>query len=183
LLLFEAQKKKGMYRFQGTFACTGYEPRPGIDSRGRERELIVFNLMRVSSPEEYGPPASSKPLDLKSLRAAAIAASRELPEEGLNSKRTYFKRSAIVRDYVLARAKGICESCKNPAPFRRRDGRPYLEPHHTHRLADGGPDHPNWVAAICPACHREIHHGENGHLLNDKLILYVATTETILSKK
>ena len=41
-------------------------------------------------------------------------------------------------------------------------GTPYLEPHHTTRLSDGGPDHPRCVGAICPYCHREIHFGENG---------------------
>lgn len=64
---------------------------------------------------------------------------------------------------------GICESCDAPAPFRRSNGEPYLEPHHTRRLADGGPDHPLWVGAVCPACHREIHHGELGRTKNDML--------------
>lgn len=43
------------------------------------------------------------------------------------------------------------------APFQRKDGTPYLEPHHIQRLADEGPDHPKWVGAVCPSCHREIH--------------------------
>jgi hypothetical protein len=39
---------------------------------------------------------------------------------------------------------------------------PNLEPHHIRRLADGGPDHPRWVAALCPTCHRRVHHGVDG---------------------
>jgi 5-methylcytosine-specific restriction protein A len=83
--------------------------------------------------------------------------------------RTYRERSAAVRTYVLARAKGVCECCDREAPFKLHDGSPYLEPHHTKRLADGGPDNPRWVGAICPNCHREVHHGENGKALNDRL--------------
>jgi 5-methylcytosine-specific restriction protein A len=63
----------------------------------------------------------------------------------------------------------VCEACRKPAPYRRRDGTPYLEPHHTQRLSDGGPDHPRWVAAICPNCHAEVHHGMDGEAVNRRL--------------
>ncbi|WHQ72664.1 HNH endonuclease signature motif containing protein [Methylorubrum extorquens] len=43
---------------------------------------------------------------------------------------------------------------------------PYLEPHHTRRVSDGGPDDPRFVGAVCPSCHREIHHGLNGQARN-----------------
>jgi hypothetical protein len=36
-----------------------------------------------------------------------------------------------------------------------------LEPHHIRRLGDGGPDDPRFMGAVCPNCHREIHHGDN----------------------
>ena len=49
------------------------------------------------------------------------------------------------------------------------DGTLYLEPHHTRRLSDGGPDHPRWVGALCPNCHREIHHGADGVRKNKRL--------------
>tara|TARA_R110002073_G_scaffold77283_5_gene187213 strand:+ start:693 stop:866 length:174 start_codon:yes stop_codon:yes gene_type:complete len=41
-----------------------------------------------------------------------------------------------------------------------------LEVHHINRVADGGPDTPDGVAAICPTCHREIHNGADGEKLN-----------------
>lgn len=52
-----------------------------------------------------------------------------------------------------------------------------LEPHHTRRLTDGGPDHPRWVGAACPACHREIHHGEHGRIKNEALQDKLGTIE------
>ena len=63
------------------------------------------------------------------------------------------------------------------APFARPDGTPYLEPHHTRRLSDGGPDHPRWVAAVCPNCHREVHHGTKGQEKNRSLQALLAELE------
>jgi 5-methylcytosine-specific restriction protein A len=80
------------------------------------------------------------------------------------------KKSKSVKDYVLVRADGTCESCDQNAPFQKPNNRPYLEPHHTRRIADSGPDHPRWVGAICPNCHREIHFGIDGDLKNRRLI-------------
>ncbi|WP_242657405.1 HNH endonuclease [Vibrio antiquarius] len=61
---------------------------------------------------------------------------------------------------VLLRADGVCERCKQQAPFSRsRDGTPYLEVHHIKRLADGGDDSVENAQALCPNCHRELHFG------------------------
>jgi hypothetical protein len=45
------------------------------------------------------------------------------------------------------------------------------------RVADGGPDHPASVGAVCPTCHRLIHHGQEGNLLNADLQKHVAELE------
>jgi 5-methylcytosine-specific restriction protein A len=74
-------------------------------------------------------------------------------------------------------ADGICEACKEVAPFKTKKGRPYLEPHHTRRMADGGPDDPQSVAAVCPNCHQEIHYGVEGAKLNKELISYLNEVE------
>ena len=90
--------------------------------------------------------------------------------EDLKTRKQYVRqRSVAVRIFVLRRANGICELCDDPAPFKTKKKRPYLEPHHLTRLADGGPDHPSHVAACCPNCHRKIHFGENGEDLNEGL--------------
>jgi len=44
-------------------------------------------------------------------------------------------------------------------------------------MTDGGPDAPENVAAICPNCHKEIHHGMEGRTKNDQLIGKIAQTE------
>ena len=71
-----------------------------------------------------------------------------------------FQRNPDVVAEVLFRAKGICGSCKNPAPFtRRKDGSPYLEVHHIQQLAHGGEDTVENAIALCPNCHRQKHFG------------------------
>ncbi len=172
ILLFEAQKKqKGLYRYLGCFGCSGYETRAGQDIENNPRKILVFKLVRLESVEQAGEDDAPAPttVDLEALRKAALAAVQSSPNQKTGSRRNFYKRAAAVKVYVLARANGICESCAQAAPFLRSSGTPYLEPHHTLRLSDGGPDHPRWVGAICPTCHRHIHHGQGGAELNEKL--------------
>ena len=171
LLLFEKLRQPGSYRFVGYFACDGHEYATSPDRTGATRRVIIFHLRPAASgeePEIEQAAAQLRDKPLEELRRRAIEDAVAHPERR-EGRRSYIERSASVRAYVLTRAGGICESCDKPAPFRRSNGEPYLEPHHTRRLADGGPDHPLWVGAVCPACHREIHHGEKGRTKNDEL--------------
>jgi 5-methylcytosine-specific restriction protein A len=136
--------------------------------------VIVFHLVPEDRDGAVAPAEAGSVGDpeasLEELRRRALEAARP-PEElaPRQSLRSYYERSAAVRSYILARAAGVCEACRRPAPFRRADGTPYLEPHHVRRRADGGLDHPRWVGAVCPNCHREAHHGEDGAGLNRRL--------------
>jgi 5-methylcytosine-specific restriction protein A len=173
LLLFEAAKTKGLYRFLGCFACAGWEMHDATDADRAQRKAIVFHLVPVSEVETVDPEeaedlvGAKKSLEeMRRLAHAAAALSSTPPKD---ARRNYYTRSAAVKLYVLERAGGRCEVCGKQAPFVRKDGTPYLEPHHTRRIADGGPDHPSSVGAVCPTCHREIHHGRNGSELNARL--------------
>ena len=73
---------------------------------------------------------------------------------------TIFQRNPHVVAEVLHRAKGVCEECNEPAPFKgARTGNPYLEVHHRTRLADDGDDTVDNAIALCPNCHRKAHYG------------------------
>ncbi|MFB6317295.1 HNH endonuclease [Saccharicrinis sp. FJH54] len=73
-----------------------------------------------------------------------------------------FIRNPDVVAEVLYRAKGVCERCKQAAPFiKASDGSPYLEVHHWLPLAEGGEDTVKNAAALCPNCHKEAHFGKN----------------------
>lgn len=72
-----------------------------------------------------------------------------------------YVRDPKVKAWVLRRANGVCELCKQPAPFTSIDGLPYLEAHHVRPLAEGSPDTPDNTVAVCPNCHRELHFGKD----------------------
>jgi 5-methylcytosine-specific restriction protein A len=78
---------------------------------------------------------------------------------------TQFERDPLVQAWVLQQAKGVCEGCERPAPFCSTDGLPYLELHYLRPLAEGGGDTVTNAVALCPNCHREIHHGANAQAL------------------
>lgn len=71
-----------------------------------------------------------------------------------------YKRNPYVIIEVLNRSEGICELCKNIAPFvRKSDGTPYLEIHHLIPLSENGDDTVENTMALCPNCHRKLHYG------------------------
>ncbi len=179
LLMFENLGRGKGVRFIGTFACASWETRIGPDLKGSDRQVIVFHLIQREEAEVGVPVAPAlSGLSLEELRRRAMQSSSTPAEKDTKlTRRRYYERSEDVRAYVLARADGRCESCGKPAPFVRPDGSPYLEPHHTRRVSDGGPDHPRWVGGICPTCHKEIHYGVDGEELNRKLQQHLSQVE------
>lgn len=176
LLLFELAGK-GRCRFLGEFSCTTWEERPGKDRNGIVRSIIVFHLVPLGDSAQAEQP-SADGASLEELRRRAYDASVPATKgRETQAKQTFYQRSEAVRDYVLARADGVCESCGQLAPFKRPNGTPYLEPHHTRRVSDGGPDHPRFVGALCPNCHREVHYGSGGNEKNRHLERRLATLE------
>ena len=173
LLLFESLGKGQPVRFLGSFACPTWEYGRGPDRDGNERTTIRFHLVRTGL--EVGEPGaedmpSAPETGLEELRRRAYAALGATKSGSTKeARRVLYERSQDVRDYVLARAGGVCELTGQQAPFRRKNGEPYLEVHHTRRLSDDGPDDPRWVAAITPTAHREIHYGQDGIELNRQL--------------
>jgi hypothetical protein len=75
---------------------------------------------------------------------------------------TVFVRNTDVVAEVLHRAGGVCEGCREAAPFSRAStGEPYLEVHHRVPLSLGGPDTVDNGVALCPNCHRQRHYGRS----------------------
>jgi 5-methylcytosine-specific restriction protein A len=181
LQLFE-MLGKGQVQFCGTFNCTGYEYKEGQDQSGNSRQALVFYLVPVAGgPGELASDAPAPKIGAQELRKQAMAAAGPA-QVGTFEKttQTYRKRGQIIRQYVLARAAGVCESCQQAAPFATKAGALYLEPHHIRRLSDDGPDDPHFMAGICPNCHREIHYGVNGQTRNAALQAVVTAKENVL---
>ena len=182
LYLFRSLGKGRSQRYLGEFVMANYSIGRGPDRERKDRNIIVFHLLRVDSKQE-APAVATAPgaqLTLTDARKRALeACAGGAGAAGTQAVRTVYERSKAVRDYVLLRAKGSCEACKAPAPFLGTDTQPYLEAHHTTRLSDGGVDHPRHVAALCPTCHREIHYGQYGTALNRKLISLLGQLESV----
>lgn len=69
----------------------------------------------------------------------------------------YVERNPAVAEHAKRRANGICDLCSQPAPFKNKNGEPYLESHHIIYLAKGGVDTIYNTVALCPNCHRKVH--------------------------
>lgn len=68
-----------------------------------------------------------------------------------------YHRDPAIAAYVKKRADGHCQLCGSSAPFKDRDGDPYLECHHIVWLSKGGTDSIDNCVALCPNCHRKMH--------------------------
>ncbi|HEX4853058.1 HNH endonuclease signature motif containing protein [Arenimonas sp.] len=189
----KGESRKGYCRYVAEMQCAGFIVSKGLDKKQTLlRDLIQFQLVRVGAVQELEEKASSAGAgtdeatqapqtspkgSLADLRARAKAASTSPTKKSNDARRTLYERSQDVVRYALARASGVCEGCGGAAPFARKDGTPYLEVHHVDRVSDGGLDLPQKVAAICPTCHRMIHHGADGSELNDQLRIRIAALE------
>jgi 5-methylcytosine-specific restriction enzyme A len=178
LLLF--RKTDDGLRFVAEMVYENHHLEVAPDRTGKQRQAIVFELRPLSAiVERTEDPTitveSAKPLE--QLRALAKAAASTTVSSHISGARNIYERSADVRNFVLARAPVHCEGCKSPAPFTRKNGSPYLEPHHIRRVSDGGPDDPAFVISLCPNCHRRVHAGADGDKYNAELLVAMASIE------
>ena len=170
--------RKAFVRYIGSAECLGYHKEERPDTEEKNRIAIIFHLdinsttkeNTIAEPKPNNSPKDPKHLKTKSiqdLREAALSQShrKNTPKE---KKETAYYRSQALKLYVIARSNGICEGCGISAPFQSKSG-PYLECHHVHRLADGGPDHPENVVALCPNCHRRAHFSNDARSYNETL--------------
>lgn len=174
ILLFEGVRK-GWVRFVGEAEYIGHHTVERPDREGNGRLAIVFELdvdaanvgFQVAAPARDLPNPNRVRDDDELKRLALLSASANAPAK---ERRAIARVRAIaIKRYVLRRAKGRCEACHQEAPFKTKRKQPYLEPHHTTLLADGGPDHPAHVIALCPNCHRRAHFAKDAEEFNDKL--------------
>jgi hypothetical protein len=92
-------------------------------------------------------------------RRARLAEAPKFPRAVWVTSREFARNPDVIAE-TLFRAEGVCEGCKNLAPFKRQsDGTPYLEVHHRIPLSLGGEDTLENTFALCPNCHRRAHFG------------------------
>jgi 5-methylcytosine-specific restriction protein A len=167
----------GNARYEGHMVYVAEEWGRGPDRNGDDRAIVHFflapiehsNIERELHESEEDPALGTGSAGLDELRARAKEATGVEWTEIVERRRLIRRRSVAIRLYALRRAAGNCEACAEDAPFSTPSGRPFLEVHHLRRLGDGGPDDPEWVAAICPNCHRRVHYASDADTYNNAL--------------
>ena len=110
------------------------------------------------------------PLSLEELLRRFQATRTKTKPKAVATTGMRFVRDPNVVAIAMIRAKNRCEipRCQHPT-FDGFDDLPFCEVHHIHFLSVGGEDTPENVACLCPAHHREAHHGKQAALIADLL--------------
>lgn len=164
--LFEVLES-AKYIYQGVVHLSGkpYQETQK-DEAGNIRKVWMFPLRTTDHaaavPEgafdtyEKSQEKKAKSLSASELEAKAKERSSTKAAHRSVTSNTYV-RDPYVAEYSKERAHGICQLCDKPAPFKDKDGKPYLESHHIDWLSDGGADSIENTVALCPNCHRKMH--------------------------
>lgn len=166
LYLFEVFEDT-KYVFQGhvVLCDTPYQARQ-LGEDGLERTVWIFPLRPVEAVEvnrelldtlDTNERKKARRLSDEELLRRAKARQKRKPASRLVDNQTVTVRDPYVAEYAKRRAKGICQLCDGPAPFRTKKGELYLESHHIYWLSDGGEDTIENTCALCPNCHRKMH--------------------------
>lgn len=114
-------------------------------------ELMLSNSSSIEEMENH---AASLSNDLLKIIARDRETDAILEEERVVQR---YRRDPYISHYAKRWANGVCQLCREKAPFKNANGEPYLESHHIIPLSDGGRDAIDNVVALCPNCHRKMH--------------------------
>jgi 5-methylcytosine-specific restriction protein A len=161
--IYVFDKKGTVCRFSGIYEANQLHEETGgaLWCELVRREL--FDHQQPATESSYGRELV-RAVDVASKRSSSerlerLSLARKKPRIILTVTTTYERNPDVIAE-VLSRASGKCERCRSDAPFvRRSDSTPYLEVHHIQFLADGGDDTVSNAMALCPNCHRYLHHG------------------------
>ena len=161
--------KPQRYTYMGRVSLSGtpYQERQ-LDADGNERSVWMFPLKMA---EESNPSSYLSSQTVSELNKQQEKFASELNYDELKSRAVYYGNQASARkvtsqtyirnpyvaELTKRRSKGICELCKNAAPFNDTAGKPYLESHHIKWLSRKGPDIIENTVALCPNCHKKMH--------------------------
>ena len=136
------------------------------DSEGKIGLRIFRRIYKVIdlAPYSLEKEMSNLTIEIQEAKKIPVEVLRQQAEEESHSqadRRSYegmvYIRNSKVAAYTKIRAAGICQLCGQPAPFKDKDGEPFLENHHLVWLSRGGTDTIDNTVALCPNCHRKMH--------------------------
>lgn len=138
-----------------------------LDEENNLRLVWIFPLKLISGetpveiPKELieakikGRERKATKLTYEELKARAKHASKKAAKRKTST--TTFERDPYVTEYAKRWAKGLCQLCDKPAPFKNKKGEPFLHTHHIDWLSRGGQDSIDNTVGICPNCHEKMH--------------------------
>jgi 5-methylcytosine-specific restriction endonuclease McrA len=142
------------------------------------KDAPVLNLADVRNEE----PKKLKDL-LKDYQKISSQLELEIAGKIISSSpRTQYKRRKEARDLVIARSKNSCEydKCTGMPPDVNRQGLAILQVDHIVALAEGGPDIPSNMIALCPNCHGAKTYGLHSEKMSKRFQLLVQRKEELL---
>ncbi len=166
LYLFLRSPGEVAYLLLGEFRYAGHLWRWAPDETKQLRRALAFLLEPLEGALREGEGVSLDPETEGLLEQGRLETTPRVQRLVVGR----YARSPSVARETLRRAGGICELCGQPAPFRDINGEPFLEVHHIIPLAEGGPDDLSNTAALCPNCHRAVHHAYEAPSLRRKLL-------------
>ena len=164
--LFEVYAK-GEYTYLGQVVLAGsayQETQP--DQDGKLRDVWVFPLRLSQGKPLVRSEGEFRQEQERKAKKTRRLSDKELTERAGNSRKkpgsrntqsTQYDRDPYVAELARRRANGICDLCERHAPFKKKNGDPYLETHHIVWLSKGGDDTTENTVALCPNCHRQMH--------------------------
>ena len=135
------------------------------DDNGDPRKVWMFPVKPVEpvtiGDEAFRSYEKAQKAKVRGLTKAELKArAKECSKKEASSRNvtsTTYVRDQSIAEYAKECAGGICQLCGTPAPFKDRNGSPYLGSHHIIWLAAGGADSVDNTIALCPNCHRKMH--------------------------
>ncbi|MBW3164605.1 HNH endonuclease [Ferrimonas balearica] len=164
---YRMQNISHIYDLMGRSWLPGLKPAKNVGTRtGVVIEQLISEVEGQRNPKviEFESLVSK----LRAQQSLAKPEGNKQPNQAQTSTTSY-ERDPRVKAWILQNAKGQCECCDSPAPFVTAAGEPFLEVHHLHRLADGGPDTACNAVAICPNCHRALHYAADKTEITDAI--------------
>lgn len=176
--------RKKMCSYQAHFSSTGRKDIPS----GNRTKRIIINIPSVNSNVFWESIIHGEisflfqPTDDESVLNTKVSTliKRKLSEpkgykvvEAVERLQKVYARDPRVKAWILQQSKGVCENCGKNAPFNLNDGSPYLEVHHVIPLSLSGPDTTSNCVALCPNCHRALHHSQHSKELIEMLYINI----------
>lgn len=179
----------GEYTYRGIVELSGkpYQEEQ-LDVEGHMRKVWMFPIKPIAGAPvvtadklksaQEAKKKRAEAMSMADLEKAAIANSTTKPGTR-NVVSTEIVRNPYVSELAKRVADGKCELCGQPATFKDKKGKPYLETHHIIWLSKGGADSIDNTVALCPNCHRKM------HIVNDaddvKTLLAIAKDNALCS--